>query len=58
MSVIAVEAMRREAAVSARRPSPSKQIQAKPNKSKQKSLDLHGFIRPNRDFSMGYEESK
>jgi hypothetical protein len=32
----------------------AKQIQAKPNKSKQKALDLLGFIRPNRDFSMGY----
>ena len=31
-------------------------FQANPNKSKQKSLDLFGFIRPNRDFSMGYEQ--
>jgi hypothetical protein len=30
-----------------------KSIQAKPNKSKQKSLDLLGVIRPNRAFSMG-----
>jgi hypothetical protein len=29
-----------------------------PNKSKQNGLDLLGFIRPNRDFSMGYGESK
>jgi hypothetical protein len=32
--------------------------QASPNNSKQKSLDLLGFIRPNRDFSMTYSESK
>jgi hypothetical protein len=31
-------------------------LQANPNKSKQKSLDFLGFIRPNRDFSMGYEQ--
>jgi hypothetical protein len=31
-------------------------VQAKPNKTKQKSLDFLGFIRPNRDFSMGYEQ--
>jgi hypothetical protein len=37
---------------------PAKQIQAKPNKSKQKGLDSLGFIRPNRDFSMGYGQSK
>jgi hypothetical protein len=30
-------------------------VQANPNKTKQKSLDFLGFIRPNRDFSMGYE---
>jgi hypothetical protein len=30
-------------------------IQANPNKTKPKSLDLLGFIRPNRDFSKGYE---
>jgi hypothetical protein len=35
-----------------------KQNQAQPNKSKQKCLDLFGFIRPNRDFSMGYGDSK
>jgi len=29
-----------------------------PNKSKQNGLDLLGFIRQNRDFSMGYGESK
>jgi hypothetical protein len=29
--------------------------QANPNKTKQKSLDFLGFIRPNRDFSMGYD---
>jgi hypothetical protein len=31
-------------------------VQANPNKTKQKSLDFLGFIRPNRDFSMGYEQ--
>jgi hypothetical protein len=31
-------------------PSPAKQIQIK--------LDLLGFIRPNRDLSMGYSDSK
>jgi hypothetical protein len=31
---------------------PSKQIQI----TKQKSLDFLGFIRPNQDFSMGYEQ--
>jgi hypothetical protein len=31
-------------------------VQAKPNKTKQKSLDFLGFIRPNRGFSMGYDE--
>jgi hypothetical protein len=40
------------------RPNKSKQNQAPPNKSKQNSLVLFGFIRPNRDFSMGYGESK
>jgi hypothetical protein len=35
-----------------------KPIQAGPNKSNQKGLDLFGFIRPNRDFSMGYGKSK
>jgi hypothetical protein len=30
--------------------------QANPNKTKQKSLDFLGFIRPNRDFSKGYEQ--
>jgi hypothetical protein len=39
-------------------PSKSKQIQATPNKAKQNSLVLFGFIRPNRDFSMSYSESK
>jgi hypothetical protein len=29
-------------------------LQANPNKTKQKSLDFLGFIRPNRDFSMRY----
>jgi hypothetical protein len=28
--------------------------QANPNKTKQNCLDFLGFIRPNRDFSMGY----
>jgi ArsR family transcriptional regulator len=37
---------------------PAKGLQAKPNKTKQNSLDLLGFIRPNRDFSMGYGDSK
>jgi hypothetical protein len=40
---------------STRRPN---KIQANPNKSKQNCLDLLGFIRPNRDFSMSYDESK
>jgi hypothetical protein len=35
-----------------------KQIQIKPNKSKQKSLHLLGFIRPNQAFSMGYDGKK
>ena len=30
-------------------------VQANPNKTKQNSLDLLGFIRPNPDFSMGYK---
>jgi hypothetical protein len=34
----------------------ARSVQANPNKTKQKSLDLLGFIRPNRDFSMGYEQ--
>jgi hypothetical protein len=42
----------------ARRPNLTKPVQARPNKSKQKRLDLFGFIRPNRDFSMGYDDSK
>jgi hypothetical protein len=33
-------------------------FQIDPNKTKQKYLDLLGFIRPNRGFSMGYGESK
>jgi hypothetical protein len=33
----------------------SKPAQAKPSKTKQNCLDLLGFIRPNRDFSMGYD---
>jgi hypothetical protein len=33
---------------------PGGQARAAANKSKQKCLDLLGFIRPNRDFSMGY----
>jgi hypothetical protein len=36
----------------------AKSVQINPNKTKQKSLDLLGFIRPNRDFSKGYGESK
>jgi hypothetical protein len=30
-------------------------VQINPNKTKQNCLDFLGFIRPNRDFSMGYE---
>jgi hypothetical protein len=30
-------------------------VQTNPNKTKQKSLDFLGFVRPNRDFSKGYE---
>jgi hypothetical protein len=30
--------------------------QANPNKTKQNCLDLFGLIRPNRDFSKGYEQ--
>jgi hypothetical protein len=41
-----------------RRPNKPKQNQMRPNKSKQNSLDLFGFIRSNRGFSMGYEQSK
>jgi hypothetical protein len=33
-------------------------VQINPNKTKQKSLDFLGFIRPNRGFSTGYGESK
>jgi hypothetical protein len=33
-----------------------KPIQTNPSKTKQKSLDLLGFIRLNRGFSMGYEQ--
>jgi hypothetical protein len=36
----------------------SKFIQAKPNKTKQNSLHLLGFIRPDWGFSMRYGESK
>ena len=43
---------------SAARPNKAKQNQTAPNKSKQNCLDLFGFIRPNRGFSMGYTESK
>ena len=39
-------------------PNRPKQTEANPNKTKQKSLDLLGFIRPNRDFSMGYGRKK
>jgi hypothetical protein len=39
-------------------PNSSKHDQARPNKTKQKALDLLGFLRPNRDFSMGYGQSK
>jgi hypothetical protein len=40
-----------------RGPNKSKQNQIPPNKSKQNFLVLFGFIRQNRDFSMGYSES-
>src|SRR5271155_3216084 len=40
------------------RTKPPHSSQILPNKSKQNSLDLFGFIRLNRDFSMGYGESK
>jgi hypothetical protein len=33
----------------------AKLVQTNPNKTKQNSLDFLGFIRPNRDFSMGYQ---
>jgi hypothetical protein len=33
-------------------------VQINPSKTKQKSLDFLGFRSPNRDFSMGYGESK
>jgi hypothetical protein len=36
----------------------AKLIQAKPNKTKQKSLRFLGFLWPNWGFSMGYGESK
>jgi hypothetical protein len=32
----------------------AKTFQARPSKTKQKRLDLLGFVRPNPDFSMGY----
>jgi hypothetical protein len=35
-----------------------KRVQAKPNKTKQNGLGFAWFIRPNRDFSMGYGDSK
>jgi hypothetical protein len=47
----AAEAMRRAAG----RP---KLFQIIPSKTKQNSLDLLGFIRPNRDFSKAYSYSK
>jgi len=36
----------------------AKPAQINPSKTKEKGLDLLGFIRPNRGFSMGYGESK
>jgi hypothetical protein len=46
-------------------PSPAKFFQAKPKKTKKnqekprkKSLDFLGFLRPNRDISMGYRDSQ
>ena len=38
--------------------SAAKLFQARPSKTKQKCLDLLGFIRQNRDLSMGYDDSK
>jgi hypothetical protein len=38
--------------------SAAKPGQTIPSKTKQNGLDLFGFIRPIRDFSMGYSESK
>jgi hypothetical protein len=52
------DALRRAPARSASGPNKSKQNQAEPNKSEQKCLVLFGFIRPNRDFSTSYGESK
>jgi hypothetical protein len=47
------------------RPIFSKPVQAEPSQSKKNQekwawipLDSLGFLRPNRDFSMGYKESK
>jgi hypothetical protein len=39
-------------------PNQSKQNQLNPSKKAWFCLVLFGFIRPNRDFSMGYGESK
>ena len=39
-------------------PSKTKKNQAQANQIQIKCLDLFGFIRPNRGFSMGYGESK
>jgi hypothetical protein len=50
--------MGKAAALSLIRAAAFKSAQAKPNKSKQNSLDLFGFARPNRDFSKGYGQSK
>jgi hypothetical protein len=38
--------------------SAAKRFQTRPNKSKQKRLDIFGFIRQDRDFSMGCERKK
>jgi hypothetical protein len=49
---------RRSGAAFAARPNYSKPSQAWSSKTKQKCLDLLGFIRPNQDFSMGCSDSK
>jgi hypothetical protein len=39
-------------------PRQTKQNQRKPRKTKKNSLDFLGFIRANRDFSIGYDDSE
>ena len=48
---------REQGAIPQSRPA-TKPIQTKPNKSKHSCLDLFGFIRQNREFSMNYFDSK